>query len=138
VTTPVAEGLQQTEDYKIIIHERLENPSVIKVEHVNIQRLDSKNIVIVSTVMAQTVALDYYAVACERMLESFMHMNMKIEDSGSFSSFADKGLYKLIASNNSVISNVLSKVSTTPSTRFEYELVFEDSRLCTVISTCML
>ncbi len=28
--SPIAEGLQQTETYKIIIHERLENPSIIK------------------------------------------------------------------------------------------------------------
>ena len=46
----------------------------------------SNNIVIVGTVMAQTVALDYYAVAVERMLENFMHMNVKIEESGNFDS----------------------------------------------------
>jgi len=62
--------------------------------------------------MAQTVALDYYAASAERMLESFMQMNMKIENSGSFSFYSLEAvsLYKLIASNNTVITNVLSKL----------------------------
>ena len=88
VLTPISEGLQHTEDYKIIIHDQLDKPSILKAEHLNIQRLDKNNITIVGTVMAQTVALDYYAASAERMLESFMQMNMKIENSGSFSFYS--------------------------------------------------
>jgi len=65
---------------------------------------------IVGTVMAQTVALDYYAVAADRMIESFMKMNLKIEDRGNFNELKIVDLHKLIASNNSVITNVLSKL----------------------------
>jgi len=110
-TKSIADGLQHTEDYKIRIHAHLEKPSVIKAEHVNIRRLDPKNITIVSTVMAQTVALDYYQNQCDRMLESFMHMNMKIEATGSFDPALNDGLYKLIVSNDTVITNVIYKVS---------------------------
>lgn len=60
--------------------------------------------------MAQTVALDHYAESVERMIVSFMRMNMKIEQSGNFDLLDKKDLYKLIASNNTVITNVLSKV----------------------------
>ncbi|RYY88676.1 hypothetical protein EON63_02035 [archaeon] len=35
------------------------------------------------TVMAQTVALDYYASSVDRMLEGFIKMNQKIQQSGS-------------------------------------------------------
>ena len=65
---------------------------------------------IIGTVMAQTVALDHYAESVERMIVSFMRMNMKIEQSGNFDLLDKKYLYKLIASNNTVITNVLSKV----------------------------
>ena len=110
VISPIADGLQHTENYKVIIHDALDRPSVIKAEHVNIRALDSKNITIVGTVMAQTVSLDYYADAVDRMLESFMQMNYKIEENGNFDSLDKKGLYKLVASNNTVITNVLSKL----------------------------
>lgn len=50
-----------TEDYKIIVNPNLHRPSVVKAEHVNIRSLNSNNIAIISTVMAQSVALDYYA-----------------------------------------------------------------------------
>jgi len=110
VVTPIDEGLQHTEDYKIYIHNELQQPSVIKATHTNIRTLDSFNITIIGTVMAQTVALDYYAVAVDRMLETFILMNKKIENSGSFQSLDNSGLYKLIASNNTVFTNVLSKL----------------------------
>ena len=60
--------------------------------------------------MAQTVALDHYAESVERMIVSFMVMNMKIEKTGNFDLLNKKDLYKLVASNNTVITNVLSKV----------------------------
>lgn len=43
--------------------------SVVKAEHVNISNLDRHNISIIATVMAQTVALDYYQESVDRMLE---------------------------------------------------------------------
>ena len=78
--------------------------------HLSIRSLDRNNIVIIGTVMAQTVALDHYAESVERMIVSFMRMNMKIEQSGNFDLLDKKDLYKLIASNNTVITNILSKV----------------------------
>jgi uncharacterized Rmd1/YagE family protein len=60
--------------------------------------------------MAQTVALDYYAVLADRLLETFVVMNEKIEGNGNFNTLDNKGLYKLVASNNAVITNVLSKL----------------------------
>lgn len=110
VISPIADGLQHTENYKVIINDQLDKPSVIKAEHVNIRALDNRNITIVGTVMAQTVSLDYYADTVDRMLESFMQMNFKIEESGNFDALDKKGLYKLVASNNTVITNVLSKL----------------------------
>jgi uncharacterized Rmd1/YagE family protein len=108
--SPIAEGLQKTDSYRVRIHENLEKPSVIRAEHVNIRSLDNKNLDIVSTVMAQTVALDYYMLEVESLLESFMKMNLKIQETGNFKDLSPKELYRLIASNNTVITNVLSKV----------------------------
>lgn len=110
IVSPIAEGLQHTEDYKLIIHKNLEKPSIIKATHTNIKSLDSRNLTIVGTIIAQTVALDYYAVLADRILEQFASENKKIEESGDFKTLDSHGLFKLMASNNSVITNVLSKL----------------------------
>lgn len=49
-------GTMHTDEYKVIIHKNLDKPSVIKAEHVNIRNLDSNNITIVATVMAQVTS----------------------------------------------------------------------------------
>lgn len=102
---------QFSEDYKVIVHQNLERPSVIKSEHLNIQSLDEKNLSIVSTIMAQSVALDYYAGNIDSMLSKFIKMNEKIEATGNFDGVKPTELHKLIASNNVILTNVLSRVS---------------------------
>ena len=57
-----------------------------------------------------------------------MNMNMKIEETGNFDLLDKKDLYKLVASNNTVITNVLSKVSTHDSCFFS--LYFFDWVCC--------
>lgn len=115
IVTPLAiEQGQFTDTYKVMLHADMENkPSVVKADHLNIKMLDSKNLSIVATVMAQTVALDYYADAVDRMLESFQEMNLRIENmtgrgSNPLRNIDKLGLYKLVASNNTIITNVLS------------------------------
>lgn len=110
VVSPIAEGMQHTEDFRVIVNEHLEKPSVLKSEHLNIRNLNNKNLAIVSTVMAQTVALDYCEVVVNKIVEQFMLMNVQIEESGNFDKLKTQDLYKLVASNNTVITNVLSKL----------------------------
>ena len=52
------------------VNNALEKASVLKKsDHLVIRKLDSTNLQIVGAIMAQTVALDYYAVAVERCLQ---------------------------------------------------------------------
>ena len=91
VLASIDPSLQHTDEYRLLIHDELEKPSIIKATHTNIRSLDSNNITIVSTVMAQTVALDYYAVVVEKMLENFMSINQTIESKGNFNALDQKG-----------------------------------------------
>jgi uncharacterized Rmd1/YagE family protein len=110
VITPLSNPMEHVEDYKIMINPNLAKPSVIKAEHVNIRELNNNNMAIISTVIAHSVALDYYALTVEKMLTSFMKMNRSIEESGSFKGLKMKGLYQVIATNNRIYATVLSKL----------------------------
>eukprot|EP01036_Dinobryon_divergens_P022180 gene22179-30420_t len=98
------------DDYKIVVNDKLDKPSVVKAEHLNIRILDKNNITIVGTVMAQAIALEYYAVELDRQLEIFMKMNANIQSSKNFRNMDDQELIKMVASNNIVMTNVLSKI----------------------------
>lgn len=110
LNTPIAESLQHTEDYRVVVNKQLEKPSIIKATLTNIRSLDEKNLTVIGTVIAQSVALDYYAGEADKMLESFNQINKNIEDGDNFDMLDNKALYKLIASNNAVITNILSKM----------------------------
>jgi hypothetical protein len=49
-----------------------------------VQNLDQYNINVVGTVMAQTVALDHYSQRVDQMLETFVTLNTRIEQTGMF------------------------------------------------------
>jgi uncharacterized Rmd1/YagE family protein len=72
--------------------------------------LDANNVTIVSIILAQTVALDYFAANVDQMIDKFGQLNLSIQETGSFTAIKEKDLYKLVASNNSIFTNVLSKV----------------------------
>eukprot|EP00596_Hydrurales_sp_CCMP1899_P004351 CAMPEP_0119049238 /NCGR_PEP_ID=MMETSP1177-20130426/63584_1 /TAXON_ID=2985 /ORGANISM="Ochromonas sp, Strain CCMP1899" /LENGTH=236 /DNA_ID=CAMNT_0007026209 /DNA_START=178 /DNA_END=888 /DNA_ORIENTATION=- len=110
IVSPIAEDRHFVEDYKVIVNEHLDKPSVVRSEHLNIRCLDSKNLTIIATLMAQTVALEYYSTAVQSMMEEFTKINMKIEETGNFDSMDKISLYKMVASNNIIIINVLSKL----------------------------
>ena len=80
VVTPIVDstGLQHTENYKIIINNNLNKLSIITAEHLNCRYLDNNNISIVSSIIAQSVALDYYAMTSDKLLNAFMSINMKV------------------------------------------------------------
>lgn len=107
---PINEEKHYTEQYNIRINPGLEKSSVIKAEHVNIRNLDDKNIAIIGSVIAHSVALDYYYKTVNKMLESFMKMNLKIEETGSFKDLNMPQTYKLVASNNRIVATALSKL----------------------------
>ena len=60
--------------------------------------------------MGQTVALDYYSAAVDRMLEIFMKMNSNIEHTGQFKKDKRVNLHTLLARNNNIIANVILRL----------------------------
>jgi uncharacterized Rmd1/YagE family protein len=113
--TPLANDTVITDTYKLMLHANMQGlPSILKAEHLNIRELDIHNLTIVATVMAQTVSLDHYANYVDDMLATFMTMNLKVEQmdasKSALKTLDKQHLYRLVASNNTVITNVLSKL----------------------------
>ena len=76
-----------------------------------LRELDLHSATVISTVMAQTVALDHYSNMVDEMLEIFTAFNHSVEKTGQFTAIEKRDLFKLVAQNNAVLIDVLSKLS---------------------------
>lgn len=75
--------LQHTEEYYIMEDNALDKQCKLKShDRLAVKDIDGNCVQIVGGVMAQTVALDYYAVMVEKIVENFMRMNQSMGDSG--------------------------------------------------------
>ena len=101
--------------YKLQLQSDLQGlPKIFKADHLKLKNLDNHSISIIATVLAQTVSLDYYADLVDNMLNSFMAMNINVEhlkgNQKAIEMLDKQKLYRLVAQNNTVITNVLSKL----------------------------
>jgi uncharacterized Rmd1/YagE family protein len=106
-------NLQHTEDYQISVDpgtQPFKRGSRMNIhDQIVVHELDSNILQVVGGVMAQTVAMDYYAVLVERMVDTFMSMNKTMGETGKIHEDRKK-MFALIASNNTVITSVVSKL----------------------------
>ena len=108
---PIRREVQMTEDYTIIERPHLRESCVLQNDLTVLRELDLHSATVISTVMAQTVALDSYSVLVDKMLDEFTDFNHSVEKTGLFTAIPKNDLYKLVAKNNAVLIDVLSKLS---------------------------
>jgi uncharacterized Rmd1/YagE family protein len=99
-----------TENYKIVINPNLEKPSIVKAEYLNIQSLDFNNITIIGTVMAQSVAIDLFALKVDKMFETLMKINKNSGVKAIITQMFSNETPQLFSSTNIISYNLLSKV----------------------------
>jgi len=110
---PVPNGFEQRERFDIQL--LLENsdhedaPPIVDSDAVRVTHLDFYNVAVISTVMGQTVALDAFNVIVDELLRSFASINTRVTQTGSIGSLERDALFKLVAQNNSLSIDMVSK-----------------------------
>lgn len=74
------------------------------------EQLDMNGVAVISTIMAQTVALDSYSDTVDELLTNFARINSTVSKTGSFTSTDKSFLFKTVAQNNSIFIDMISKV----------------------------
>ena len=100
----IPSGFQPVEDYKI------EEGKEIGFDSVKLPQLDGHNLAVIATVLAQSVALDHYAAKTDAMLEAFTRLNSSVERTGVFSALEKRSLFRLVALNNTLFTDVIAKI----------------------------
>ena len=82
----------------------------VRPDAVAVRALDVRSVGVIATVMGQTVALDHYSAMVDQMLETFTRLNASVERTGVCSAMEKQSLFRLVAQNNTMFTDVISKI----------------------------
>lgn len=106
----IGEEKKYTEEYSLAIAPELPTWSQLEPDSIKLQTLDVRNLQVIAQVMAQSVALDFYSSHVERTLETFCSMNLEMAESASIANVDKQVLLRLVAENNIVMTEIISKL----------------------------
>jgi uncharacterized Rmd1/YagE family protein len=85
-------------------------PHVVNGDFCVVQTLDMNATAVISSIMAQTVALDSYSDIVDQLLANFASINSSVTKTGSFTQMERSSLFQVVSQNNSVFIEVISKL----------------------------
>lgn len=106
----IGEEKRYTEEYSLAIAPELPTWSQLEPDSIKLQTLDIRNLQVIAQVMAQSVALDFYSSHVECTLETFCSMNLEMAESASIANVDKQVLLRLVAENNIVMTEIISKL----------------------------
>jgi uncharacterized Rmd1/YagE family protein len=102
----------RSDDFAVAVQPDLEEWSSLKpgTDCIVVQQLDLNNLLVISGVLAQTVALEYFEKRVENMLALFTKLNSDLEQHKGKFNMKNSHLFKLVAENNMLLIEILSKI----------------------------
>ena len=79
---PIASGFEYSDGYEVKVDSSLPKSCEMGGDRATVRSLDLNSVAVMATVMGQTVALDYYYVVVDNMLETFTELNRTVERTG--------------------------------------------------------
>ena len=108
---PIAVGFERREHFEMALQPRLETATgKITADRAGIRELDMNTVGIVSNIMGQTVALDWHNDTVDELLAKFSSVNSSVERTGGFTSIERNTLFQVVARNNSLFIDMVSKL----------------------------
>jgi len=129
-STPLA--VPMTDDYRVAVRPTLADWASLENDHIVLKRMDINNISVISSVLAQTVALEHYEQKVDGMVEIFSKLNKSTELTGDLN-ISKKRLFSLVAENNNTLTELITKLgllgrSDTAWQYAQYNMVWEGLR----------
>jgi len=116
-TNPARIGNERKENFGIMIQDVSEYASivddgaqVVTGDYCIVPVLDMNGVAVISTIMAQTVALDKYNDTVDNLLATFAGINANVSKTGTFTQAEKDYLFRTVAQNNSIFIDMISRV----------------------------
>lgn len=126
---PIPTGFENKEHFEVAVCPGVDDPQVGG-DFATVKQLDMNNVAVISTIMAQTVAMDSYDVMVDKLMTTFANVNSSVKKQGKLSEQDRETLFRVIAQNNSIFIDMVSKLgvldrSDTAWNFSQYDSVFE-------------
>lgn len=95
-----------TDEYTVVEHMK----NSVEFNDIKLKSVDIEKLKIVSLVLAQSVALEYYENQADAIVSRFSVLNKQLSEKGRLKA-SGRELMKLIGANNSIIEVIVSKLS---------------------------
>ncbi|QDZ24520.1 DUF155 domain-containing protein [Chloropicon primus] len=99
----------RSEDFSVIVDARQREWSQLMNDNLRLRCLDMNNIIVISRVLGQSVALDHYHAKVDSMLKEFSKINIEMELTGNFK-IPKKTLFQIVGQNNMTYSDSITKI----------------------------
>lgn len=107
---PMTADQSYNEEYGVSIVSNLPAWSQLEPESIRLQKLDLRNLHVIAQVLAQSVAMDYYASYVERTLNTFYSMNVEMKSKQNIARLNKEQLLAMVAENNILMTDIISKL----------------------------
>ncbi|KAL7520329.1 hypothetical protein ACHAWX_005055, partial [Stephanocyclus meneghinianus] len=108
---PIAVGFERKEFFEMGLQPHLETATGrITADRAMVRELDMNTVGVVSNIMGQTVALDWHNDTVDELLANFSNINSTVERTGSFTSMERHMLFQVVARNNTLFIDMVSKL----------------------------
>ena len=154
---PIAVGFERREFFEMGLQPQLETATgVITADRAMVRELDMNTVGVVSNIMGrklnfvvlkgsndkhanmfvslETVALDWHNDTVDELLASFSNINTSVERTGNFSSMERNMLFQVVARNNSLFIDMVSKLGIKDRSDTAWHLSQYEGELCIVIA----
>ena len=98
------------DDLRVAVRPGLSAWSSLAADTLSLRELDANSLRVVSSVLAQSVALNHFEGKVDGMLEVFSALNADMERTAGALSVPRERLFQLVAENNNVMMDVLARV----------------------------
>lgn len=109
-TDPISSGFERKEHFEVAIQPGMEGTARVNGDFALVRELDMMTCSVISTIMAQTVALDSYSDTVDELLANFASINSTVKKTGNFTDMEKDGLFKVVAQNNSIFIDMIGKL----------------------------
>ena len=98
------------DDLRVAVRPGLAAWSSLAADTLSLRELDANSLRVVSSVLAQSVALNHFEGKVDGMLEVFSALNADMERTAGALSVPRERLFQLVAENNNVMTDVIARV----------------------------
>uniref|UniRef100_A0A7S1Z1N5 DUF155 domain-containing protein n=1 Tax=Ditylum brightwellii TaxID=49249 RepID=A0A7S1Z1N5_9STRA len=110
-TDPISPGFERRENFEVAIKPGMqEKNAYVNGDFATVKELDMNSVAVISTIMGQTVALDSYNTLVDELLANFAIINSSVKQTGNFTVMEKEKLFKVVAQNNSLFIDMISKL----------------------------